>query len=61
MDFRRELVGEVGDQILGQPGVDFLVGEDGLPGGLVADVVAELEALGHEMLGPALALFAATG
>ena len=45
-------------QVLGEPGVDLLVGEDGLPGGLVADVVAELEALGHELLGLDLALVA---
>ena len=58
VDLRGELVGEVRDQVLGQPGVDLLVGEDGLPGGLVADVVAELQALGHELLGPDLALVA---
>ena len=50
------MVGEMGDQILGQPGVDLLVGEDGLPGRLVADVVAQLQALGDEMLGFDLAL-----
>ena len=58
VDLGRELVGEVGDQVLGQPGVDLLVGEDGLPGRLVADVVAELEALRHELLGLDLALLA---
>ena len=51
VDLGGELVGEVGDQVLGQPGVDLLVGEDRLPGRLVADVVAELEALRHEPLG----------
>ena len=61
VDLRGELVGEVRDQVLGQPGVDLLVGEDGLPGGLVADVVAELQALGHEVLGPDLALVAREG
>ena len=50
VDFRRELIGEVRDEVLGEPGVDLLVAEDGLPGRLVADVVAELEALGDEPL-----------
>ena len=58
VDLGRELVGEVGDQVLGEPGVDLLVGEDGLPGRLVADVVAELEALRDELLGLGLALLA---
>ena len=50
-DLGREQVGEVGDEVFGQPGVHLLVGEDGLPGRLVDDVVAELEAVGHERLG----------
>ena len=58
VDLGGELVGEVGDQVLGEPGVDLLVGEDGLPGRLVADVVAELQALRHEPLGLGLALLA---
>ena len=61
VDLRRELVGEMGDQVLGQPGVDFLVGEDGLPVRLVADIVAELKALRHELLGLARAAVRATG
>ena len=56
--FRRELVGEVGDKIFGQPGVDFLVREDGLPVRLIADIVAQLKALRHELLGFAGLLFA---
>ena len=56
VDLRGELVGEVRDQVLGQPGVHLLIGEDGLPGGLVADVVAQLQTLGDEVLGPDLAL-----
>ena len=57
VDFRRKLVGEIGDEILGQPGVHFLIGEDGFPTGLVADVVAELEALSHKFLGSSRTLF----
>ena len=59
--FGRELVGEMGDQVLGQPGVDLLIGEHGLPVRLVADVVAKLKALGDELLGFARPLFARTG
>ena len=58
VDLGRDLVGEVGDEVLGEPGVDLLVGEDGLPVALVADVVAELEAAGDEVLGLGLALLA---
>ena len=50
-DLGREQVGEVGDEVFGQPGVHLLIGEDGLPGRLVDDVVAQLEAVGHERLG----------
>ena len=57
VNFRRKLVGEMGDQVLGQPGVDFLIGEDGLPGRLVADIVAELKALRDKLLGFSRALF----
>src|SRR5208282_3840223 len=56
MDLGRQLIGEMGDQILGQPGVDLLIGEDRLPRGLVADIVAQLQALGEKMLGLDLAL-----
>jgi hypothetical protein len=56
MDLRGQLIGEVGDQILGQPGVDLLIGEDRLPRMFVADIVAQLQALGDEMLGLDLAL-----
>ena len=56
--FGREPVGEVRDQIFGKPGVDLLVGEDGLPVRLVADIVAKLKALRDELLGAARALFA---
>ncbi len=57
VDFRRKLVGEMGDEVFGQPRVDFLVGEDGLPARLIADIVAKLKALCHELLGLARALF----
>ena len=57
-NFRRKLVGEMGDEIFGQPRVDFLVGEDGLPARLVADIVAKLKALRHELLGFPGPLFA---
>ena len=56
--FRRKAVGEVGDEVFGEPGVDLLVREDGLPVGLVADIVAKLNALRHEFLGPACSLLA---
>ncbi len=46
-------VGEVHDQIFGKPGVDLLVGEDGLPARFVTDIVAKLKALGDELLGAA--------
>ena len=52
----RKLIGKVGDQVLGQPGVHLLIREDRLPRGLVDDIVAKLQALGHEMLGPEFAL-----
>jgi hypothetical protein len=58
VDFGREPVGEVHDQIFGKPGVDLLVGEDGLPARLVTDIVAKLKALGDELLGAAGALLA---
>ena len=58
VDFRRKLVGEMGDQVFGQPGIDFLVGEHRLPARLVADIVAKLKALRHELLGFARPLFA---
>ncbi len=51
VNFRRKLVGEMGDEVFGQPRVDFLVGEDGLPARLVADIVAELKALRDKLLG----------
>ena len=58
VDFRRQLIGEMGDQVLGQPGVDLLVGKHGFPVRFVADVVAELKALGDEFLGLTCALLA---
>ena len=58
VDRRRDQVGERGDEVLGQPGVDLLVGEDRLPVALVADVVAELQAAGDEVPGLPLALLA---
>jgi hypothetical protein len=55
--FGREPVGEVRHQVLGEPRVHLLVGEHRLPVGLIADVVAKLNALRDELLGPARALF----
>jgi hypothetical protein len=51
VNLRRELVGKMSHEIFGQPRVDFLVREDGLPVRLIADVIAELKALRHELLG----------
>ena len=48
-----EPVGEVHDQVFGEPGVDLLVSEDGLPVRFVTDIVAKLKALGDELLGAA--------
>ncbi len=45
----RELIGEVGDQVFGEPSVDFLIGEYGLPGRFVANIVAKLKALRHKL------------
>ena len=58
VDFGRELVGEMRNQILRQPGVHLLIGEHRLPGRLIADIVAELETLRDEFSGLALSLFA---
>ncbi len=58
VDFGRQLIGEMGDQVFGQPGVDFLIGEHSFPVRLVADVVAELKALGDEFLSLTFTLLA---
>ena len=51
VNFRWEMVGEMGDEIFGKPCVDFLVRKHGLPARLIANIVAELKALRHELLG----------
>ena len=55
--FGRQAIGEVGYEVFGEPGVHLLVGEDGLPVGLVADVVAKLNALRDKLFGAAGPLF----
>ena len=59
MHFGRKLVGEVGDQILGQPGVDLLVGEDRLPRGSVGQIVRSCKLCVTKCLALIYALFGA--